>query len=278
MKWFVPLISLAVMAVAGGCATINVDGEPQGGRTYLRGHYIGTAPFVVTLWAGDDADASTEMVLPGHDRSECPHLPRTPDNHMLEMTTAPGGAQIFIDGAYVGTSPFFTRIWFPSTIHVVFPNGTTPPTPQPAQAPVAPAAPASIVSCDVRIIRVADGTAVSEASGRCRSDELQSMAKSLVEKLKEDMLVKDETIAVGSLRNRSGGDAGKVVADEVADKIAGALISAKWFEVKERIDLRNILEEKDLETAAIVQNPKLKQKLGGIKYLVIGGVTVSQQK
>jgi len=275
MKRFVSFFSLACLTVVGGCATIAVEGDPPGGKTYLRGQYIGTAPFVVTLWAGDDADATTEMILPGHDRSECPHLPRQPGNHMLEMTSAPAGAQVYIDGAFSGTTPFFTRVWFPSSIRVVFSNNSVSSTPQPTKSP---AAPVGMVSCDVRIIRVSDGTAVSEASGRCRADDLQSMAKALVEKLKEDMLVKDETIAVGSLRNRSGGEAGKVVADEIADKIAGALISARWFEVKERIDLRSILEEKDLETAAIVQNPKLRQKLGGIKYLLIGGVTVSQQR
>ena len=275
MKWFASFISLACLAVVGGCATIAVEGDPPGGKTYLRGRYIGTAPFVVTLWAGDDAGASTEMVLPGHDRSECPHLPRSPGNHMLEMTSAPPGAQVHIDGAYAGVTPFFTRVWFPSSIRVVFPKVSASQAPQPA---VLPAAPAGTVSCDVRIIRVSDGTAVGEAGGRCQADDLQSLAKALVGKLKDDMLVRDETIAVGSLRNRSGGEAGKIVADEVADKIAGALISAKWFEVKERIDLRGLLEEKDLETAAIVQNPKLKQKLGGIKYLLIGGVTVSQQR
>jgi hypothetical protein len=275
MKWFVFFISLACLTAVGGCTSIAVEGDPPGGKTYLRGQYLGTAPFVVTLWAGDDADATTEMVLPGHDRSECPHLPRPPGNHMLEMTSAPPGAQVYIDDAYAGTSPFFTRVWFPSSIRVVFPKDSASPAPQPAKPP---AVPAGMVSCDVRIIRVSDGTAVSEASGRCRADDLQSLAKALVEKLKEDMLVKDETIAVGSLRNRSGDEAGKVVADEAADKIAGALISAKWFEVKERIDLRALLEEKDLETASIVQNPKLKQKLGGIKYLLIGGVTVSRQR
>jgi hypothetical protein len=270
MKWLGLVACVGWLVGLGGCANVTIDGDPSGGKVFLRGQYIGTTPFVRTCWAGEDADTAAEMVLPGHDRSECPHQPRGPGMHFVELTSAPPGAQVYIDGVLCGTTPFFTPLWFPQSIRLVFPR-SGPPT----AAPSIPAA-TGTVSCDVRIIRVADGTAVCEASGRCRGDDLQSLAKALVEKLKEDMLVKDETIAVGSLRNRSGADAGKIVADEVADKIAGALIAAKWFEVKERIDLRGVLDEKDLETAAIVQNPKLKGKLGGIKYLVIGGVTVSQ--
>jgi hypothetical protein len=254
----------------GGCASITVEGDPPGGKVFLRGRYIGTAPFTRIFWAGEDAGASTEMVQPGHDRSECPHLPRPPGMTLLEMTSAPPGAQVYIDGTLAGTTPVFTGVFFPSSIRVVFPKGG------PSASP--PSATAGAVSCDVRIIRVSDGTAVSSASGQCKADDLQSLANALVDKLRADMLVKDESVAVGSLRNRSGTEAGKIVADEVADKIAGALIATKWFQVKERIDLRAILDEKDLETADIVQNPKLKRKLGNIKYLVIGGVTANPPK
>lgn len=268
MKCIASGLPLACLLALGGCANIRIESDPPGAQAFLRGQLIGTTPFTRTCWAGEDQMASAEMVLPGHDRSECPHLPRGPGMALCEMTSAPAGAQVYIDGVLAGTAPFFTTLWFPHSIRVVFPKGSPSTSPPPA-------GPAGTVSCDVRVIRVSDGTAVSQAGGRCRGDDLQSLAKALVDKLKEDMLVKDEAIAVGSLRNRSGTEGGKVVADEVADKIAGALIAAKWFQVKERIDLRSILDEKDLETAAIVQNPKLRDRLGGIKYLLIGGVTVN---
>lgn len=258
------LASLLCLICLGGCTTISIESDPPGNKSYLNGQYVGTSPFPITLFAGQDQNASCEMVLAGHERSECPHLPRLPGNSMVEMTSAPAGAEVIIDGVSAGTTPFFTRVWFPSSIRVVFPkNG----------GPSIPAATEDYVSCDVRIIRVSDGTAVAEASGRCRAGDLQSLAKALVNKLKEDMLVQDESIAVGSLRNRSGTPSGRIVADEVADKLSGALIAAKWFQVKERIDLRTILDEKDLDTAAIVRNPKLREKLGSVTYLLIGGVT-----
>lgn len=253
---------ILVLFCAGGCTTTLIEGEPSGGKCYLNEQYIGTAPFSVTLWAGQDQYARCEMVLPGHDRSECPRLARGPGNSMVEMTSAPAGAQVYIDGVLTGTTPFFTRVWFPGSIRVLFPK----------TAPQIPAAEGS-VSCDLRVIRVADGTAVCQAGGRARPDDLQALARTLVEKLKEGMPVRGESIAVASLRNRSGSESGRVISDEMADKIAGALIDSKWFEVKERIDLRAIMEEKDLDTAAIINNPKVRTKLGGIKYLVIGGAT-----
>lgn len=132
-----------------------------------------------------------------------------------------------------------------------------------------------VVSCDLRMVQVSDGTAVASASGEASSDRLADLAKALSRKLKEGLMVKGETVAVVSLRNRSGTAQGKVVADELADKLGGALIDTGWFEIKERIDLRGLLSEQDLETAGLVKNEDVKKKLAGVKYIVIGGVTVN---
>lgn len=132
------------------------------------------------------------------------------------------------------------------------------------------------VTCDVRIIRVSDGSAVGEATARTRFDELDALAKALAEKLRDDFIVKGEPIAVISLRNRSGDDRGRSVAAEVADKLMGALIATKWFDVKERIDLRALVDEKDLDGAGIVRYPKVRGKLAGVRFVIIGGVTTSK--
>jgi len=131
------------------------------------------------------------------------------------------------------------------------------------------------IAVDIRLITVSEGTGVAAVSGEAPNNKLDVLAKELAGKLREDMVVKGESIGVVSLRNRSGTNQGKIIADELADKIQGALIDTGWFDVKERIDLRAILDEEDLDTAGIVKNENVKKKLAGVKYIVIGGITVT---
>ena len=133
------------------------------------------------------------------------------------------------------------------------------------------------VTCDLRIIRVDDGTGVGEASARCKSNDLEGIGKAIAGKLRDYMAIKGEPVAVLTLRNRSESAAGRVVTDEVAGKVANALIADTWFDVKERINLRGLIVERDLETADIVNNPKVRPKLAKIKYVVIGGVTLKEE-
>ena len=102
----------------------------------------------------------------------------------------------------------------------------------------------------------------------------------LIEQIKDDypMVIKGESIPVASLRNRGGIAQGCAVADELADKIQGAIIDTGRFDVRERIDLRDVLDEKDLDTAVIVKNENVRKKPSGVKYIVIGGVTVTSGK
>ena len=132
------------------------------------------------------------------------------------------------------------------------------------------------VSSDLRVIVVSDGSGITSASGEAASSKLDVLAKGLAGKLKEGIVVKGESIAVVSLRNRSGTSQGKTIADELADKVTGSLIDSGWFDVKERIDLRAVLDEKELETAGILKNENVRKKLAGVKYIVIGGVTVTE--
>ncbi|HUU69490.1 MAG TPA: CsgG/HfaB family protein, partial [Planctomycetota bacterium] len=59
------------------------------------------------------------------------------------------------------------------------------------------------------------------------------------------------------------------------DKLTNVLITAEPFDVKERVDLSALVDEKDLETAEIVSRTNVKAKLAGVRFVVIGGVTVS---
>ena len=65
---------------------------------------------------------------------------------------------------------------------------------------------------------------------------------------------------------------------DCCDKVQGALIDGGWFDVKERIDLRGVLSEQDLDAAGIVKNASVRDKLAGVKYIVIGGVTVTESR
>lgn len=260
---FSTAISVLGLAFLSGCANITFDSDPPGTKVYLNGQYLGTTPFTSTFWAGQDIGSTGEIVAPGHDRSECVIADRMPGMDQMQIASAPTGAEILIDGRPVGRTPLFTPIFFPHTMKGIWRK----------QAPV-PLAPrrAFMTSCDLRVIRVSDGSAVGEASGS--GDNLAELSKSLAEKLRQDFARQGETLAVGSLRNRTGASSSRVVTDELADKLAGALIATKWFDVKERIDLRAVLDEHDLDTNEVVMNPKIREKLAGIAYIVIGGVTV----
>jgi curli biogenesis system outer membrane secretion channel CsgG len=206
------------------------------------------------------------------------------------MESAPPGAMVYFNGELAGKSPlyrtdpgFLTNLGYVlggCHIRVVFPPevlagqpgaGNTPPA-----GSGAPGAAKDNVACDLRVINVADGSGIANASGEAAAGKLDALAKGLAAKLKEGMAVKGEAIAVISLRNRSGSTRGNVVVDELADKVQGALIDTGWFDVKERIDLRGVLNEQDLETAGIVRNENVRKKLAGVKYVVIGGVTVTE--
>ncbi|HOD80467.1 MAG: Curli production assembly/transport component CsgG [Planctomycetes bacterium ADurb.Bin126] len=139
------------------------------------------------------------------------------------------------------------------------------------------APPVTVVTCDVRVVAADQGSAVANAHGETTSDRLDALAKALAGKLREGVLIKGESIAVVSLRNRSKTSQGAGIAEELADKLQGALIDSGWFDVKERIDLRALIDEKTLESADIVRQAGVKQRLAGVKYIVLGGVSAAER-
>ena len=67
----------------------------------------------------------------------------------------------------------------------------------------------------------------------------------------------------------------------LSETLSAALHEKGKWQVVERIDLAAILNEKDLiraesDTDAILNDPRLRKRLLGADYLVIGGVTVSE--
>jgi hypothetical protein len=134
-----------------------------------------------------------------------------------------------------------------------------------------------VVSCDLRMVRVSDGATVSQATGQGSYARLGRVAAALADKFKEDTPLKGESVAVIVPRNRSGSTDGATIVNELSDKVNGALVETHWFDVRERVDLSSILNEKDLELADIVKNPKVMEKLGNVKYVILGGATVASQ-
>ncbi len=133
----------------------------------------------------------------------------------------------------------------------------------------------TIIRCDVRIVAVEGGSIKGQAGGTCEDTELLTLAKTMAEKLQSDMPEQGQSVAVVTLRNRSNHPRAQTICDEVADKLTGALVETHWFDVKERVDLRTILSENELESAGMINNPGVRSKIGGVHYLIIGGVTVS---
>lgn len=255
------------VALFSGCASITIDSDPPGATVYLNGQYLGTTPLTNTFWIGQDINSTAEIVAPGHERSECVIADRGPGMKQLQIASAPTGAEVFIDGRRIGSAPLFTGLFVPKTMKGVWKA--------PAHAAPAPH-PALLASCDLRVIRVSDGSAVGQASAS--GADLAELSKALADKLVKDFTKQGQAISVGSLRDRTGTPASRVVTDELTDKLAGSLISTKWFDVKERVDLRAVLGEHDLDTAEVVRNPKIRAKLSGIDFIVIGGVTVEDRR
>ena len=151
-----------------------------------------------------------------------------------------------------------------STPEFSSPSGEVPP---PARA---------FVSCDLQVIKVADGTVAATAAGEAGPRDLDTLATILCKKVKDRMPVKGASIAVASFRDRTASRKGRTAADQLADKVAAALAGSGWFEVRARLDLPAVSAEKDLEGVDLLKNPEVKGRLSGVSYVVIAGVTLSE--
>ena len=136
----------------------------------------------------------------------------------------------------------------------------------------------TIVTCEVRLVSVADGSIIASSTNYDELADLDDLADDLADDLEGGKAIKGKAIAVASLRNRSETDQCKQIADELLQKIEGELVSQGYFSVRERLELRSILDEKDLESSSVVKNPKVQKKLAGVDYLLLGGVSVRKEK
>jgi hypothetical protein len=213
----------------------------------------------------------------------------------VTFTSTPSGADVFVDGDRVGKTPVTVPVRW---VYDGTPDRTTIDMRlegyQPASTvirntstgysylpkchitlkPVGGHAKQETASIDVRVVSVEGGTVVASASGAAPLGRLSDLCRSLAQKIREGVLLKGESVAVVSLRNRSATRRGRTVADEAADKLSGALVDTRWFAVKERINLRGIVQEQDLEKSSVVKTPAVHQRLQKLKYIIMGGVSV----
>jgi hypothetical protein len=137
-----------------------------------------------------------------------------------------------------------------------------------------------VLRCDLRLVSVADGSLAATARGAGSSRSIPRLADDLAGQLIDDGPKRAVRIAVIALRDRSKSDTGRAAAAELSDSLSAALHEKGKWQVVERIDLAAILNEKDLiraqsDAAAILNDPRLRKRLVGADYLVLGGVTVS---
>jgi len=144
--------------------------------------------------------------------------------------------------------------------------------------PPEPVTYATIVTCEVRLVNVADGSVVASASDDDKLTDLDDLADSLADDLEGPKTPRGQAVAVATLRNRSGTEECKRIADTLRDKITTELTNGRYFDVKERLELRAILDERDLESSSVVKNPKVRKKLANVDYLLLGGVSVRKEK
>ena len=130
------------------------------------------------------------------------------------------------------------------------------------------------VHCDIRVVRVKDASVIAHANGSGTSDDLQALAHALCQELSRVKSIRGQSLAVIGLRCRGGTRKAKIIAEELADKLTGSLASTGAFDVKERLGLKAILLEKDLDSAGIVNNKEVREQLQGVRFVIIGGVTV----
>jgi len=131
------------------------------------------------------------------------------------------------------------------------------------------------INVDVRVVRLSDGKVVASATQGNAYGRLPRLTRELAEQLKSGIATRGASIAVTDFVNRGDSAIGAAVVREVVDKLSGALVQTGWFNVKERVSLGKLVDERDLGLAGIVKTPEAKAKLGNVDYLVIGGITIT---
>ncbi|HUT61348.1 MAG TPA: CsgG/HfaB family protein [Phycisphaerae bacterium] len=138
----------------------------------------------------------------------------------------------------------------------------------------------SSVRCDVRLVAVSDGSIVAQASGTSSQGRIGLLAESLANTLRKSGVGEGKSVAVLTMRNRGGTQDGAVACEEISDRLTNALVDLHWYRVRERVNVKAILDEKDFQTSQmdstqILQNPRIRESITGVDYVILGGVSIS---
>lgn len=139
--------------------------------------------------------------------------------------------------------------------------------------------PERVVACELRVVRVADRKVIRSVSALATCGNIGSLARALVGELSRSGSVpRGASVVAVSLGNRQGTAQGVLLAEAMTDSVARALRRRKQFRFLKQIDLRDILgDEQKLESASCVTAPKLRGLMRNARYIVVGGIAISEQ-
>ena len=111
-------------------ATVVADSTPQGATVYLDGRRQGTTPLRISSQPGRrsltfelDGYTSVQRTLnlsPGETRRVDERLERDVRTGSLRFESSPSGAEVFVDGRFLGTTPVGSREFDPGRYEVTF--------------------------------------------------------------------------------------------------------------------------------------------------------------
>ncbi len=111
-------------------ATLAVASEPRGADVYLDGRYEGTTPLRLEAQPGNrtlrielDGYRTWEETLrlsPGESRRVDARLEQVPRTGTLRFESSPSGADVYVEGRFLGTTPIGAREFSPGRYDVTF--------------------------------------------------------------------------------------------------------------------------------------------------------------
>jgi hypothetical protein len=109
-------------------ATLSIDSDPRGAEVYVEGRYVGTTPLRTSVQPGNrtvrlerDGYRSWERsfrVSPRETLSIDADLEAVPRTGTVRFESTPSGADVFVDGRFLGTTPIGAREYRPGRYDV----------------------------------------------------------------------------------------------------------------------------------------------------------------
>lgn len=111
-------------------ATLSIDSDPRGAEVYVDGRYVGTTPLRASVEPGNrtvrlerDGYRSWERsfrLSPRETLSIDADLEAVPRTGTVRFESTPSGADVFVDGRFLGTTPIAAREYRPGRYDVGF--------------------------------------------------------------------------------------------------------------------------------------------------------------